>query len=266
MYLVLILAVVLTAATIIHAYTINIPEKKVAPVEGEEKKSKKIDIKGTIKAIRAVPGLLPLITFTTFNNFLGGVFTSLMDAYGLSLVSVQIWGLILGVLSSAFIIGGVIIAKKGLGKNPLRSLFIANIVIWVVSCFFTIYPSILLLAVGMFIYLGVVPFIEASEQTIVQKVVPQERLGRVFGFAQSVEQSASPITAFIIGPVTQFIAIPFMIEGGAGANLIGSWFGTGQARGIALVFTITGFIGLAMTIIAMRSKYYKQLSKAYLEK
>jgi len=38
-----------------------------------------------------------LILFATFNNFLGGVFMSLMDAYGLSLVSVQVWGALWGI-------------------------------------------------------------------------------------------------------------------------------------------------------------------------
>jgi DHA3 family multidrug efflux protein-like MFS transporter len=93
-------------------------------------------------------------------------------------------------------------------------------------------------------------------------VVPPERQGRVFGFAQSVEQSASPLTAFLIGPITEFIFIPFMTVG-FGAELIGGWFGTGPARGMALVFTIAGVIGLIVTIIAFRSKYYRQLSSAY---
>jgi DHA3 family multidrug efflux protein-like MFS transporter len=52
---------------------------------------------------------------------------------------------------------------------------------------------------------------------------------------------------------------------GAGADLIGDWYGVGQGRGIALVFTATGLIGLIITLLAMRSKQYKQLSKAYLK-
>lgn len=189
---------------------------------------------------------------------------SLMDAYGLNLVSVQVWGLLWGVLSTGFIIGGLVIAKFGLGKNPLRTLFLANIIIWAISSVFTIQSSIILLAVGMFVYLCIIPAIEASEQTIIQKVVPHERQGRVFGFAQSMEQAASPLTAFLIGPIAQFVFIPFMTTG-AGVDLIGGWFGSGPDRGMALVFTITGFIGLAVTILAMNSKYYRLLSKRYLE-
>ena len=259
MYLVLILAIVVMALSIAHLFTMNIPENEIVHLDG---KPGKVDLRGTFAIVVAIPGMIALIFFTTFNNFLGGVFMGLMDAYGLSLVSVQVWGVLWAVLSCGFIVGGLFIAKWGLGKNPLFAMFAANIVIWIISSVFTIQPSIVLLCVGMFIYISVVPFIEAAEHTIIQKVVPLERQGRVFGFAQSVEMSASPLTTFLIGPVTELFFIPFMTTG-MGVGLIGGWFGTGADRGIALVFTVTGIIGLIVTLIAMRTKYYHLLSKRY---
>jgi DHA3 family multidrug efflux protein-like MFS transporter len=107
-----------------------------------------------------------------------------------------------------------------------------------------------------------VPYAEAAEQTILQKVVPYERQGRVFGFAQSVEQAASPLTAFLIAPIAQFVFIPFMTDG-AGARVIGGWFGTGPDRGLALVFVLTGVLGLIATILALRSGPYRRLSDRY---
>jgi len=224
----------------------------------------KVDLRGTFAVVIAIPGMIALIFFTTFNNFLGGVFMGLMDAYGLSLVSVQTWGVLWAILSCGFIFGGLFIARFGLGKNPLFAMFAANIIIWIISSVFTIQPSIVLLCIGMFIYISVVPFIEAAEHTIIQKVVPLERQGRVFGFAQSVEMSASPLTTFLIGPVTELFFIPFMTTG-MGVTLIGNWFGTGADRGIALVFTLTGIIGLIVTLIAMNTKYYGLLSNRYME-
>ncbi|MCC6626290.1 MAG: MFS transporter [Chloroflexi bacterium] len=259
MYYVLTLAIALTLLTIVHLWFIEVSEPEAAHREAAPKR---VDIRGTVAVIAAVPGLIPLILFTTFNNFLGGVYMALMDAYGLSLVSVQAWGFLWGVLSLGFIVGGLAIARWGLGRSPLRAMFLANIVIWTISIFFTVIPSIMPLAIGMFVYFSIIPFIEAAEQTIIQKVVPAERQGRVFGFAQSVEQAASPLTAFMIGPIAQFIAIPFMSTG-AGVGLIGSWFGVGADRGIALVFTVTGVIGLCMTVIGLRSPYYRQLSRQY---
>lgn len=262
MYEVLLLAIVGTIVLIGHLWFVPVSEKGIVHTP-EAQEQKKIDLRGTLKVVFAIPGLAALIVFNAINNLLGGIFMALMDAYGLSLVSVEIWGLLWGFLSTGFIVGGLVIAKVGLGKNPVRSLFLANIIIWTISIFFTAYPAIILLIAGMYGYLITMPFIEASEQTIIQKVVPQERQGRVFGFAQSVEQMASPLTAFLIGPITQFIFIPFMTTG-AGVDLIGSWFGTGPSRGIALVFTLTGIIGLILTVLAMNTKYYHQLSKRYL--
>ena len=260
MYLVLILAMVMMLISIIHLALLPIPENEIVHLDGN---SGKLDIRGTFVIISAIPGLFALIFFTTINNFLGGVFMGLMDAYGLSLVSVQTWGVLWAFLSCGFIVGGLVIAKWGLGKNPLRAMFAANICIWAVCTFFTIQPSIILLTVGMFIYLSVVPFIEAAEHTIIQKVVPPDRQGRVFGFAQSVEMAASPLTTFFIGPIAELIFIPYMTTG-TGVDLIGGWFGTGADRGIALVFTLTGIIGLIMTLIAMNTKYFHLLSERYL--
>jgi DHA3 family multidrug efflux protein-like MFS transporter len=128
----------------------------------------------------------------------------------------------------------------------------------------TTQPSIVLLGISMFAYLCLMPFVEASEQTVIQKVVPVERQGRVFGFAQSIEQAASPVTAFLIGPIAQFIFIPFMTTG-KGVELIGSWYGTGAGRGIGLVFTFAGIIGLTVTLLGRRSRAARSLSAQYQE-
>ena len=73
-----------------------------------------VDVRGTIQVIGAVPGLFGLILFQCFNNFLGGVFMALMDAYGLLLVSVQVWGTLFGILSLGFIVGGTLLGGLSL--------------------------------------------------------------------------------------------------------------------------------------------------------
>jgi DHA3 family multidrug efflux protein-like MFS transporter len=263
MRMVLIAAIAATLLAIVALILIPVHEGTPIQVEGAEPRKREIDLRGTIRAVRSVPGLFGLIFFTTFNNFLGGVFFALMDAYGLSMVSVQAWGIIWGFLSFAMILGGLFIARRGLGPNPPATLFRINTITWTTAIFFAVQPSIALLVAGVFVWLFCFPFIEAIEQTIFQKVVPPERLGRVFGFAHSIEQSASPVTAFFIGPVAQWVFIPFMTTG-RGVELIGGWFGTGTARGIALVFITAGLTGLTVTTLARRSRAYRLLSERYL--
>ena len=259
----LVFALGLTVVVFLHLrfVTVDEPDPDASPhhVPGERKR---VDLKGTMRVVGAVPGLFALILFATFNNFLGGVFMALMDAYGLSLMPVQAWGLLWAVVSTAFILSGIIIAKTGLGRNPLRTLMLVNLACWAVAGVFTIQSSIVLLGVGCFLWMLLGPYAEAAEHTTLQKVVPFERQGRVFGFAQSVEQAASPLTAFLIAPLAQFVFIPFMTDGW-GAEAIGGWYGTGPERGIALVFTVAGVLGLVATVAAFNSKYYRQLSAAY---
>jgi DHA3 family multidrug efflux protein-like MFS transporter len=135
---------------------------------------------------------------------------------------------------------------------------------WAISFGFPLRSEILPLAIGFFVYLTLAPIAEASEQTIIQKVVPFREQGRVFGFSQSLETAAAPVTAFLIGPIAQFWIIPSM-TGGELARQIGPWFGTGPERGMALVFIVAGIIGLLVTIAALRSRPYRELSGRYLD-
>ena len=256
----LIFALVCTAAAFAHLLLVRLDEDRAAPDAPHA--PRRVDLAGTIKVIAAVPGLFALIFFTTFNNFLGGVFMALMDAYGLSLMKVEQWGLLWAVMSCAFILSGALISRTGLGANPIRTLLFVCLIEWVVAAVFTIQSSIPLLAVGCFIWMFLGPYAEAAEQTALQKVVPFERQGRVFGFAQSVEQAASPLTAFLIAPITQFVFVPFMTDG-AGAAAIGDWYGRGPERGIAIVFTIAGVLGVLLTLLALGSRSYRRISAAY---
>jgi DHA3 family multidrug efflux protein-like MFS transporter len=254
------IATAVTALVAAHLLTIRIPEEAPQP---HADAPRFIDFGGAIQAVRIVPGLLALLFFSTFNNFLGGVFMALLDPYGLSLMSVELYGIVLAITSSGFIVGGILVARRGLGRNPVRTLLLANVVMWTVTILFPLRFEVLPLVIGFFIYLTLAPIAEASEQTIVQKVVPFQEQGRVFGFAQTVETAASPITAFLIGPIAQFWVLPSMTDG-ALADLIGPWFGTGPERGLSLIFIVAAIIGLAVTLIALRSRPYRALSGRYM--
>ncbi|HEU5486549.1 MAG TPA: MFS transporter [Microlunatus sp.] len=270
MFSVLLLTMVVLVIGLVHLGLQDVDESRAAELsshgdgDAPDPAAGKVDLRGTVRQVRLIPGMLALIAFSCLNNFLGGAFMALMDAYGLSMMSVQAWGLLWGGLSAFFIVGGLLVAKTGLTSQPLRLLLLINLVLWSVTALFPLQASIVMLTIGMAFYMILIPYAEAAEQTILQRVVPFERQGRVFGFAQSVEQAASPLTAFMIGPLTQLIFIPFMTDG-AGAELIGGWFGTGPARGIALVFVLVGVLGVLLTIYALNSKYYRQLSARYAE-
>ena len=251
-------AIALTAIALVHLRAINIPEDEPAPAEDGERQ-RAVDISGALEAIRAVPGLRMLIMLAAFNNLIAGVFMALMDAYGLNLVSVETWGALWGVISFAFIAGGVVVSRRGLGPKPLRVVLAGNLVNWAVCMIFPLRSSIVLLTIGMMVWLFLVPIIEAAEQTILQRAIPFERQGRVFGFASLVENAASPLTAFLMAPLAEAVFIPLRTTG-RGANWLGGWLGAGPQRGLGLMFTLAGLFGVTVTAAAWGSRAYRRLS------
>jgi DHA3 family multidrug efflux protein-like MFS transporter len=254
-------ALALTIAGLAHLRTIRFDEPAPEPEPAAEGSAlaRHLDVRGALASVRAVPGLLMLILLAAFNNLLAGVFMALMDAYGLALVSVETWGLLWAFISLAFIAGGIVVARKGLGRNPLRALLAANMVNWTICSVFALRSSIWMLAVGMVVWLALIPVIEAAEQTVLQRSIPFERQGRVFGFAQLVENAAAPLTAFAMAPLAESVFMPFMTDG-RGADWIGGWFGTGPDRGLALMFTLAGLIGVVVTVAARTSRSYARLA------
>ena len=254
----LLIAIAFTAVVLIHLLTLTIPEDK----PHVEERAPLIDVKGAFSAIRLVPGLFALIIFSTFNNLIGGVYMALMDPYGLELFAVEWWGIVLAVSSSGFIIGGLLVAKFGLGRNPIRTMLLLVMVMGALGALFTIRESWPLYAVGILLYMLIIPAVEAAEQTVIQKVVPFATQGRVFGFAAAFEAAAAPITAFLVAPIAQFLIIPYMRTDAGEAAW--SWLlGTGEARGIALVFFVAGVVMIIVAALAFLTKSYRLISATY---
>ena len=250
-------ALALTVGALLHLATLHIPE--AAPTAAEGAPGPVFDLRGAVEAIRAVPGLPMLVGLAAFNNLLLGVFMALMDPYGLSLVSVETWGFLWGGIMLSFVAGGLLVAKRGLGSSPVRAVVAGNLVCWVTSATFVLTSSLVLLVVGLVLWLLVMPVIEAAEQTVLQRSIPFEKQGRVFGFAQMVENATAPVTAICMGPLAETVFMPFMTDG-KGADWIGSWFGTGPDRGIALLFTLAGIVGVLVTLLVRASRSYRLLT------
>lgn len=245
--------------TFAHLVLVRIPESAPEPEEGG---SHALDLRDSIRAIRLAPGLFALILFSTFNNLIGGVYMALMDPYGLELFSVQMWGIVFGVASTGFLVGGAIVAKWGLGKKPMRTMLLVVAAMGVLGSIFMIREWWALYAVGIWLYMALVPPVEAAEQTVIQKVVPFTRQGRVFGVAAAFEAAAAPITAFLIAPIAEFWVIPYM-NGPAGQARWGWLLGEGEARGIALICFFAGLIMVVVALLAFKSRAYRTLSELY---
>lgn len=252
-------ALVLTALAFAHLLTLRMPEEVRAAATDAHGG---FDLRGSLSAVLAISGLFALILFSTFNNFIGGVYMALMDPYGLEMFPVELWGIFSAVGFTGILVGGALIGKFGLGANPLRTLLAAVVLMGVLGAVFTLREWAWLYIAGIWAYLVLVPFVEAAEQTVIQQVVPLQRQGRVFGFAMAFESAASPVTAFLIAPIAQFWIIPYA-RSADGAARLAPLLGEGTSRGIALVFLVAGTIMVVAALLAFLTPVYRRISASY---
>jgi DHA3 family multidrug efflux protein-like MFS transporter len=253
------IAIAAMILTFVHLLFVRIPES--APQRDPGAPSA-LDFRGSVQAIRQAPGLFALIVFSTFNNLIGGVYMALMDPYGLTLFSAQLWGIVLAVASTGFLIGGALVAKFGLGRRPVRTMLLIVIAMGLLGAVFMLREWWPLYVVGMWVYMMLVPPVEAAEQTVIQKVVPFARQGRVFGVAQACEAAAAPVTAFLIAPLAEFLIIPYM-RTGQGRMQWGWLLGEGEARGIALICLFAGILMMIAGALAFLTRSYRMLTELY---
>lgn len=266
------IALALTVVALVHLVPVRIPEQRIrrdatqqvdAPATPETAVvSAGLDLKGSMRVIMSVPGLLALVLFTSFNNLIGGVYGALLDPYGLELFSPQIWGVVLGLTSLGFIAGGSLVARTGLGRNPVRTLLLVNVGVALIGMLFTLREWSWLFAGGIFVFMLTIPAAEAAEQTILQRVVPFRQQGRVFGLAMAVEMAANPLATLVVAVVAQTYVIPWM-NSEAGRAAFGRLLGGGETRGMALMFLIAGTVMLAVVLLAFLSRPYRRLSAHY---
>ncbi|MEV8220341.1 MFS transporter [Microbacterium sp. NPDC077391] len=255
----LIIAIVAMAATFVHLLFVRIPEQ--TPQRDPDAPSA-LDFRGSVRAIREAPGLFVLIVFSTFNNLIGGVYMALMDPYGLTLFSAQMWGIALAFASTGFLIGGALVARFGLGRRPVRTMLLVVAGMGVLGAVFMLREWWPLFVVGMWVYMMMIPPVEAAEQTVIQKVVPYTRQGRVFGVAQAMEAAAAPVTAFLIAPLAEFLIIPYM-RGDEGRMRWGWLLGEGETRGIALICLFAGLVMVVAAGLAFLTRSYRRLTELY---
>jgi MFS family permease len=88
------------------------------------------------------------------------------------------------------------------------------------------------------------PIINGSNQAIWQTKVAPDVQGRVFSTRLLIAQISVPLGMIITGPLADWVFEPAMKAGGSLANVFGWLVGTGIGTGMALMFVITGILGI----------------------
>lgn len=117
-------------------------------------------------------------------------------------------------------------------------------------------PNVILVGLAALVFLACHPIINGSNLVIWQRKVPPELQGRVFSLQRMVTMSALPIAFAAAGPLADRVFEPLLAPGGALAGTVGRVLGTGEGRGIGLMFQL---LGLALILTALVGWLYPRL-------
>ena len=211
--------------------------------------------------IKARPGLMGLLMFFTVSNFSVSTTEVLFTPLVLSFASVNILGIVLSIGGAGMLISSGIISIFGGVKNRIYSIFVAEFMLGLCIFLMGMKNSVTLIMIGVFMAFFCIPIFESSSNAIWQTKVEADIQGRVFSIRRMFAWSSRPFAYLVAGPLADGIFEPLMTTNGFFAGSIGQIIGTGQGRGIGLMFIIMGSFAMMTTVIAYRYTPLRLLEK-----
>ena len=108
----------------------------------------------------------------------------------------------------------------------------------------------MLITLAAFSFFFSVPMITSCSNAIWQVKVEPAVQGRVFAMRGAIAWSSFPIAYVVAGPLAEYVFQPLLTPTGLLADSIGPLLGTGEGRGIGLLFVIVGIFIMAVTLAA----------------
>jgi DHA3 family macrolide efflux protein-like MFS transporter len=196
--------------------------------------------------VRERGGLVGLLVLFGFSNFLFGMLSILITPLVLSFANAAQLGLQMSIGGAGLFAGGLIMSTWGGPKRRIHGVLAPTMAAGLFLALHGIAPSFALVSAMGFLFFLMVPVMNASQDSIWQTKVPAELQGRCFAFQRVLSEAAMPLGFILAGPLAEKVFEPLLAPNGPLADSIGRAIGTGNGRGIALIFIVAG---IAMTLL-----------------
>lgn len=105
-----------------------------------------------------------------------------------------------------------------------------------------------------------IPFIQASQNTILYRKIPAAMQGRVFAVRNAIQYSTIPVGIILGGYLADYVFEPFMASGNRLAGMLKMIVGDSAGSGMAVMFLCTGICGFTVSMAACLNREIKKLN------
>jgi MFS transporter, DHA3 family, macrolide efflux protein len=200
-------------------------------------------------------GLFALLIFNAAINVIA-VSELLITPLVLSFSSEDALGFVLGMGGLGFFVGSLVMSVWGGSKRLIIGVVLFECLAGLSTFSMGLQASVIWIAMAVFSLHFAYPVLDASNNTLWQRKVPNAMQGRVMALRQMLMWLLIPLTFLLAGPLVDNVLQPMLTPDGVLANSIGRIIGVGQGRGIALMMIVTGSINI---IAGLAAASYKPL-------
>lgn len=105
-----------------------------------------------------------------------------------------------------------------------------------------------------------IPFIQASQNAILYRKIPDVMQGRVFAVRNAIQYSTIPVGIILGGYLADYVFEPFMASGNRLAEMLGILVGDSAGSGMAAMFLCTGICGFTVSMASCFNREIKKLN------
>ena len=105
-----------------------------------------------------------------------------------------------------------------------------------------------------------IPFIQASQNTILYRKIPAAMQGRVFAVRNAIQYSTIPVGIILGGYLADYVFEPFMVSGNRLAEMLEIIVGDSAGSGMAAMFLCTGICGFTVSMASCFNREIKKLN------
>ncbi len=172
----------------------------------------------------------------------------------------------LGMVSSAMgvgtLVGGLLVTLAKPAKKKTSMIFISLALSFlfcdILWCFGR---STVIWIIGAFLGHIPLPFLNASITTVMRTKVPIEMQGRVFSTRDTFQYITIPMGLALGGFLADYIFEPLMAGSSLLQQTMSFFVGSGKGSGMAVIFMITGVLGISSSLLNYRRKVFKELDE-----
>ena len=198
------------------------------------------------KYIFGRPSLLGLQMVFFFANFIGTLSFILVTPMILARTgnNESLLGSVLSIGSVGGVLGGLLLSVWGGPKRKIHGVLLGMVLVSLSQVGVGLGRDFWAWALANGAVALVIPVLNGSNQAIWQAKVAPDVQGRVFAVRRLIAQITAPLAMLLGGPLADRVFEPAMAVGGNLTAGLGWLVGSGTGAGMALMFVITGSLGV----------------------